>query len=215
MKNPPAFQFYAADFLIGVMGMSDEEVGIYMRMLCTQWVHGFLPNCQKSIKKLINCGKKPSEKVMKKFAICDDGLLRNERLESVREKQKKFAESRQNNANTRWKKDASALQVHSQKPCINDALQSSSSSSSSSIKFNKPSLDELNEYIKSINAGINAQTFIDYYDSVNWQIGKNQMKCWKAAVRTWKNRNNKPNGPRPIDEKLTYQKNGNKFRPFD
>lgn len=133
MKNPPAFQFYAADFLIGVMGMTDEEIGIYMRMLCTQWIHGSLPNCPKTIKKLVNSSKKPSEIVLKKFEICDDGMLRNARMEIVREKQQKFAESRQNNANERWKKDASAdasaLQVHSTRTCKTDALQSSSPTS--------------------------------------------------------------------------------------
>ena len=52
MSKSPAFQFYAADFMIGIMGMSDEEVGIYIKMLATQWLHGSLPNCKKTIKKM-------------------------------------------------------------------------------------------------------------------------------------------------------------------
>ena len=53
MSKSPAFQFYAADFMIGIMGMTDEEVGIYIKMLSTQWLHGSLPNCKKTIKKMI------------------------------------------------------------------------------------------------------------------------------------------------------------------
>lgn len=132
MSKPPAFQFYAADFMIGIMGMSDEEVGIYIKMLSTQWLHGSLPNCQKTIKKMINSRKFPSEIVMRKFAICEDGFLRNERMETVREKQKSFADTRKENANKRWEKDkndnALAMHVHNQKPCITHALHTSSSS---------------------------------------------------------------------------------------
>lgn len=95
MNKPksPAFQFYPADFLIGIMGMSDEEVGVYIKMLATQWLHGSLPVCKKTIKKMINSRKIPSEMVMRKFAICDDGFLRNERMEKVRKDQKDYKES--------------------------------------------------------------------------------------------------------------------------
>ena len=27
--------------------------------------------------------------------------------------------------------------------------------------------------------------FVDFYESKNWMVGKNKMKDWKAAVRTW------------------------------
>ena len=137
MNKSPAFQFYPADFLIGVMGMTDEEVGIYAKMLSTQWLHGSLPNCQKTIKKMINSRKIPSEMVLRKFAICDDGFLRNERLEKEREKQKSFRDTRIANANKRWEKEctsnARASSVHDGSICITDALHSSSSSSSSKV----------------------------------------------------------------------------------
>ena len=29
------------------------------------------------------------------------------------------------------------------------------------------------------------KAFIDFYSSKGWMIGKNRMKDWKAAVRTW------------------------------
>jgi hypothetical protein len=84
---------------------------------------------------MINSRKVPSEMVLRKFVICDDGFLRNERMETVREKQKSFADTRKNNANKRWEKskngDALAMHVHDGSICITDALHSSSSTSSS------------------------------------------------------------------------------------
>ena len=137
MSKPPAFQFYAADFMVGIMGMSDDETGVYIKMLCVQWLHGSLPNCKKTIKKMINSRKVPSEMVLRKFVICDDGFLRNERMETVREKQKSFADTRKNNANKRWDKEknenALAMHVHDGSICITDALHSSSSTSSTKV----------------------------------------------------------------------------------
>ena len=53
-------------------------------------------------------------------------------------------------------------------------------------KFVKPTTEEIQAYCKEIRANINAEQFYDYYESKGWMIGKNKMKDWKAAVRTWK-----------------------------
>lgn len=115
------------------MGLSDEETGVYMKMLAFQWLKGGLPNDAKSVRIAINSRKNPSENVMKKFTVSDDGLLRNERLEKEREKQAKFRESRAENAVKRWsKKSTSNARASSSictAPCTEDALQSSSSTS--------------------------------------------------------------------------------------
>lgn len=53
-----------------------------------------------------------------------------------------------------------------------------------------PKLEDVINYCNERNNGIDAQYFIDFYESKDWMIGKNKMKDWKAAVRTWE-RNNK------------------------
>ncbi len=58
-------------------------------------------------------------------------------------------------------------------------------------RFKKPTLEEVKEYCKERNNEINAESFIDFYESKNWMIGKNKMKDWKACIRTWENRNRK------------------------
>lgn len=54
--------------------------------------------------------------------------------------------------------------------------------------FIKPTVEEVRSYCQERNNGIDAQSFVDYYESKGWLIGKNKMKDWKAAVRTWENR---------------------------
>ncbi len=58
-------------------------------------------------------------------------------------------------------------------------------------KFTKPTIEEIQEYCKERNNGINAEAFYDFYESKDWYVGKNKMKDWKACVRTWEKRNTK------------------------
>ena len=59
-------------------------------------------------------------------------------------------------------------------------------------RFKKPTLEEVKEYCEERNNGIDAEMFINFYESKGWMVGKNKMKDWKACVRTWeKSRNTK------------------------
>ena len=52
-------------------------------------------------------------------------------------------------------------------------------------KFTPPSADDVKAYCSERNNFVDAQQFVDFYTAKNWMIGKNKMKDWKAAVRTW------------------------------
>ena len=52
-------------------------------------------------------------------------------------------------------------------------------------KFKKPTLEEVKEYCQERNNNVDAEHFIDYYESNGWKVGKNPMKDFKAAIRTW------------------------------
>lgn len=60
---------------------------------------------------------------------------------------------------------------------------------SKSSSFSRPSLEEVKKYCKERNNNVDPAYFIDFYESKGWKIGKNSMKDWKAAVRTWEKRN--------------------------
>ena len=48
-----------------------------------------------------------------------------------------------------------------------------------------PTEDEVALYCIERRNHVNAQKFVDYYSSNGWKVGRNPMKDWKAAVRTW------------------------------
>ncbi len=52
-------------------------------------------------------------------------------------------------------------------------------------RFVPPDVNQVQEYCDNRNNGVDAQTFVDFYTSKGWMVGKNKMKDWKAAVRTW------------------------------
>ena len=54
--------------------------------------------------------------------------------------------------------------------------------------FIKPTLNEVEDYCKERSNGIDAQQFINFYESKGWMVGKSKMKDWKACVRTWEKR---------------------------
>lgn len=60
-------------------------------------------------------------------------------------------------------------------------------------KFVRPTVEEVKAYCAERNNSVDAARFIDYYEANGWKVGRNSMKDWKAAVRTWERRdNNKP-----------------------
>lgn len=52
-------------------------------------------------------------------------------------------------------------------------------------RFYPPTIDEVKQYCEERKNNIDPMAFIDFYSSKGWMIGKNRMKDWKAAVRTW------------------------------
>ena len=57
--------------------------------------------------------------------------------------------------------------------------------------FIKPTLEQVKEYCSERNNHIDAQLFIDYYESNGWKVGRNPMKDWKATIRTWESNDKK------------------------
>lgn len=54
-----------------------------------------------------------------------------------------------------------------------------------SSRFSKPTLEEVQAYCRERDNSVDAERFINYYEANGWKVGKNAMKDWKAAVRTW------------------------------
>jgi len=68
--------------------------------------------------------------------------------------------------------------------------------------FNKPTTFEVQDYCKLRNNNIDAEAFIDFYESKGWMVGKNKMKGWRACIRTWEMRakNKKTYAPKSMSK---------------
>lgn len=85
---------------------------------------------------------------------------------------------------------------------IEKEIHSSAKSTTTKRKrFEKPTLSEIEQYCTERNNNVNAEQFYDYYESNGWKVGKNSMKDWKAAVRTWeRSEYRKPNSKKNSKE---------------
>ena len=52
-------------------------------------------------------------------------------------------------------------------------------------RFVKPTVEEVQAYCIERSNGIDATRFWTFYESKGWMVGKNRMKNWQAAVRSW------------------------------
>lgn len=55
-------------------------------------------------------------------------------------------------------------------------------------RFVKPTVEEVEAYCRERGNSVDAQHFVDFYESKGWKVGSNAMKDWRAAVRTWEKR---------------------------
>ena len=85
---------------------------------------------------------------------------------------------------------------------IEKEIHSSAKSTTTKRKrFDKPSISEIKQYCIERNNNVNAEQFFDHYESNGWKVGKNSMKDWKAAVRTWeRSKYRKPNSKKNSKE---------------
>lgn len=56
------------------------------------------------------------------------------------------------------------------------------------VRFQKPTIEDIRVYCIVRKNRVDPVAFFNYYESNGWKVGKNPMKDWKAAVRTWESR---------------------------
>ena len=110
------------------------------------------------------------------------------RIDERKSKSLKASES----AQKRWS-NANAMRTHSDRNAIKErkGKESKVNSMKKNVQkkvFTPPTLDEVAKYCADRNNSVSPQRFIDFYGMKGWMVGKNKMKDWKAAVRTWEDR---------------------------
>ena len=124
--------------------------------------------------------------------------IRNDRYkETVYKEEKTMLEVKENNAYTLgipngYQTDTQVRlgQVRSGKDSIDKDIDSKKDADKPPrTRFVPPSIEDVKLYCKERNNNVDAERFVDYYTANGWIVGKNKMKDWKAAVRTWERNN--------------------------
>ena len=71
--------------------------------------------------------------------------------------------------------------------------------SNTAKKFKPPTTNEIALYCQERKNRVSAEKFHDFYQAKGWMVGKNKMKDWQAAVRTWEIKDNEN---RPVDRRV-------------
>ena len=75
-------------------------------------------------------------------------------------------------------------------------------------RFVPPTVEEVAAYCRERGNNIDAETFVNFYQSKGWLIGKSPVKDWKACVRTWeRNRNTITATGKAVNAQLYEQRN--------
>lgn len=61
-----------------------------------------------------------------------------------------------------------------------------------SARAHRPTVEEVAAYCRERGNSVDAERFVDFYASKGWKVGNQPMKDWKACVRTWERREDKP-----------------------
>jgi hypothetical protein len=207
----PAFQFYPGDWRkdSGVQSLSFHDRGVWFEILC------LMHESESRGRLTLNGNAMPDDALARILGLdkqiltttlttlltygvaskCEETgalicrrMVRDEELREIRRSAGKLGGN------------PALLKQKPTTPVKQKSTPSSSSSSSSSVsdskntpltpqggkRFKKPSLDELNEYGKTLTPPWkDGQRFLDFYESKGWKVGNQSMKDWKAAVRTW------------------------------
>ena len=194
--NRDSFVFYKS-FYEAIKNIPEEEQLKLYNAICEYSLFDIIPNLPDGIAKAMFILMKPN--IDNANARYKASVENGKRGGRPRKKQG------ENNLDKTQQKPNNNLDKTQQKPKqnLNDNVDvdvnvndnNNNISKKATTKFKKPTIEEVQNYCKERNNNINAESFIDYYEANGWKVGRNSMKDWKAAVRTWEKRETKANKP--------------------
>lgn len=124
LHAPAAFLFYPTDFIADTTDFSAEEIGIYLRLLCRQWTHGFLRDDLTALAKIANVSRARMASAWKMLEPCFEphpskvhcivqGRMERIRAEALEYHQKRVANGKKGGRPTKASK-SEALCVESE-----------------------------------------------------------------------------------------------------
>ena len=66
-------------------------------------------------------------------------------------------------------------------------------------RFTPPTVAQVREYCTERNNLVDPSRFVDFYAAKGWLVGRSPMRDWRAAVRTWEQRDGNAYGQKEDD----------------
>ena len=193
------YQFNISDYKSHTEHLEPLEDLAYRRMLDWCYLHEKpLPKNKDEIARMIRMRSHSDciAVVLREFFTkTKDGEYIHKRVFLEIEKANAKSSKARESAKARWDKvssDANALRTESECNATQDTIpitQDTIPKKKRASPFQPPSLDLVTLYVRDKNYHVDPSSFIDFYESKGWMVGKNKMKDWKAAIRTWEKRN--------------------------
>lgn len=204
--NAPYFKFYVNDWLTGrIQYFTMEQQGIFVNICAMAW-NGNLPSNEDVLAHALRVDKQMLSNCLillkqeKIICLNDDGSIFVKFIEEQKNTmndvsvKRSLAGSKGGQANAKQMLSKRQAIACNQIQIQNQSLKKDTIVSQKREVFQIPSIEEISKHCQERNNGINAEQFWNHYQSKGWMIGKNKMKDWKAAIRTWE-KNNRENQP--------------------
>ena len=175
MAKDPAFLFYSADFYMGTVGMTDAQVGKYIRLMCLQHQQGALTEAL-----LFSVMGKEDPVIMAKFVKDEDGMYYNMRLHEEIQRRVMYSESRRQNRSRANKKPSvvSEGERHMSNICESHDEHMETETETETITINTK---------KSTKNGVRTQRH-KYGEYQNVLLTDDEFDKLKAEFSDWKER---------------------------
>ena len=190
MAKDPAFLFYSSDFLTGTMFWTNEQIGLYIRMLCAQHQHNgrIDTNVLRTQCDSITNG----DVVYSKFKHDIDGSY-NERLQIEMDKRKQKSIKASESVNKRWNKEknklydsnTNVLRSENENENVNEDINKDDNNNGKpkKLNFNPPSIEDVIKFFDD-NGYTNGDKAWHYYEDGNWKDSNGkQVINWKQKMR--------------------------------
>ena len=181
------------EYLAKCAKLSDQEVGRLFRALMSYHATGIEPELAGRESIAFDFIKEDIDKTEKAYAAKCEKNRQNRLTTNVDERERTItkADERPQNKNIKEKENIkeTTLKGSKEKPLA---------------RFTPPTVEEVALYCQERGNSVNAQRFVDFYAAKGWKIGQNPMKDWKAAVRTWEQRDDSPGRPAKVVSAQQY-----------
>jgi len=199
----PYYKWYWQQFRLSrkVQRMTYIERGLYRDLLDEQWEKGFVPSDVESLADICGCPvdvMASAWQVLNRCFTLVNGRYVNDVLEQQRTEKdaERIAKSKSGQkggeAKAQRNQDESSKCLAPVKQILapsQDKIRGEEKREEKERKekngFSAPSVADVKTYCEERKNSVDPEKFCSFYESNGWRVGKNPMKNWRAAVRTW------------------------------